>query len=115
MKRGNPQPDPWGFLKPFTPYTWLGILLSGVAISLILMLPALAVRKKISRKQYSVLWTEYFFDIMGVFFSQGIHGVLNIYNVIYLRNESLSIMEGTIIGFSYLKIFDSYVIYIYLY
>ena len=71
MKRGKPEPDPWGFLKPFTSFTWLGIILSGFVISLLILTAVMILNKRLSIIQYATIWTENFFDIVGVFTSQG--------------------------------------------
>ncbi|KAF2351818.1 Ionotropic glutamate receptor [Trinorchestia longiramus] len=70
VRSGLPEPDPWGFLKPFTVVTWIGILLSGLTTCCALLIAIQVSRTRLDAQQSIALWVRYFFKLLGVILAQ---------------------------------------------
>jgi len=60
-------------------------MFSGFVLSLFLLLANRTLDKSLSIKQYIILWTEHFLDIVGVFASQGKCGVLDLSQYLIMK------------------------------
>ena len=70
----QPEPfaDPWGFLSPFNPVMWLGILIGMVTITLLLTISS-GIIHKVDLAAYFIGGIEIFFAQLSVLFGQGIY------------------------------------------
>lgn len=71
VRRGAPAPDPWGFLKPFTPNAWLGIMLSALLLVTLLLGVILLFRGTVGKKQTLALWIDYCLSFFRLLLSEG--------------------------------------------